>query len=184
MDSLQLLLVLFGRDNKRSKWKMEYEYSIYKIYDSDKKLAGYFFPEYSPLQHQRTRSKQGQQQQEEEQEDKIIERMNRSHGKIIGGNLMVPMLRLNLLDNTEGVDLDYTIEALDVNLDRAKRWKEWLEVNHTEFGISGAAIYTAREDRNMLSIVLGINVEMTLGEKELGIDLTPVLDKLHTDGML
>jgi hypothetical protein len=181
MDSLQLLLVLFGRDNKRSKWKVEYEYSIYKVYDSDKKLAGYFFPHYSSLQHQRTSSKQGQQ---EEEEDKIIERMNKSHGKIRGGNLMVPMLRLNLLDNTEGVDLDYTIEALDVNLQVAKRWKEWLEVNHTEFGISGAAIYTAREDRNMLSIVLGINLEMTLGEKELGIDLTPLLDKLHADGML
>jgi hypothetical protein len=25
---------------------------------------------------------------------------------------------------------------------------------------------------------------MTLGEKELGINLTPLLDKLHTDGML
>jgi hypothetical protein len=183
MDSLQLLLVLFGRDSKKSKWKIEYEYSIYKVYDSDKKLAGYFFPHYSSLQHQRTSSKQ-QQQEEEEEEDKIIERMNKSHGKVKGGNLMVPMLRLNLLENTEGVDLDYTIEALDVNLQRAKTWKEWLETNHTEFGISGAAIYTAREDRNMLSIALGIDLEMTLGEKELGIDLTPLLDKLHTDGML
>ncbi|MFL6338148.1 MAG: hypothetical protein ACJ718_03405, partial [Nitrososphaeraceae archaeon] len=71
MDSLQLLLVLFGRDSKKSKWKIEYEYSIYKVYDSDKKLAGYFFPQYSSLQHQRTSSKQ-QQQQEEEEEDKII----------------------------------------------------------------------------------------------------------------
>jgi hypothetical protein len=178
MDSLQILLVLFGMDNKKSKWKIEYEYSIYKVYDSDKELAGYFFPQYGSLQYQRTSSKQQQ------EEDQIIERMNKAHEKVRGGNLMVPMLRLNLLDNTEGVDLDYTIEALDVNLQRAKTWKEWLEVNHTEFGILGAAIYTAREDRNMLSIVLGINLEMTLGEKELGIDLTPLLDKLHTDGML
>jgi hypothetical protein len=36
----------------------------------------------------------------------------------------------------------------------------------------------------MLSIALGIDLEMTLGEKELGINLTPLLDKLHTDGML
>ena len=110
--------------------------------------------------------------------------MNKSHDKVRGGNLMLPMLRLNLLDNTEGMDLDYTIEAIDANLQRAKTWKEWLELNHKEFGISGAAVYTAREDRNMLSIVLGINLEMTLGEKELEIDLTPLLDKLHTDGML
>lgn len=110
--------------------------------------------------------------------------MNKTHEKIRGGNLMIPMLKLNLLDNTEGMDLDYTIEALDGNLQRAKTWREWLEVNHTDFGISGAAVYTAREDRNMLSIVLGINLEMILGEKELEIDLTPLLDKLHKDGML
>lgn len=180
MDALQILLVLFGRNNKKSKWKVEYDYSIYKVYDLDKKLAGYFFPHYNSLRHQKTSSKL----EEQEEEDKIIEEMNKSHDKVRGGNIMLPMLRLNLLDNTEGMDLDYTIEAIDANLQRAKTWKEWLELNHKEFGISGAAIYTAREDRNMLSIVLGINLEMMLGERELGIYLNPLLDKLHTDGML
>ena len=160
---------------------MEYEYLIYKVYDSDKKLAGYFFPRYNSLRHQKTSSKL---EEDKEEEDKIIEEMNKSHDKVGGGNLMLPMLRLNLLDNTEGMDLDYTIEAIDANLQRAKTWKEWLELNHKEFGISGAAVYTAREDRNMLSIVLGINLEMILGEKELETYLTPILDKLHTDGML
>jgi hypothetical protein len=180
MDSLQILLVLFGRNNKKSKWKVEYDYSIYKVYDLDKKLAGYFFPHYNSLRHQKTSSKL----EAQEEEDKIIEEMNKSHDKVRGGNLMLPMLRLNLLDNTEGMDLDYTIEAIDANLQRAKTWKEWLELNHKEFGISGVAVYTAREDRNMLSIVLGINLEMILGEKELEIYLTPLLDKLHRDGML
>jgi hypothetical protein len=36
----------------------------------------------------------------------------------------------------------------------------------------------------MLSIVLGIDYEMTLGEKKLEIDLTPLLDRLHSDRML
>jgi hypothetical protein len=170
---------LFER-NKKYEWKIEYEYSIYKVYDSNKKLAGYFFPQYGSVQYHS--SEQGNKDQD--QEDKIIDIMNNTHEKIRGGNLMVPMLKLNLLDNTEGMDLDYTIEALDGNLQRAKTWREWLEVNHTDFGISGAAVYTAREDRNMLSIVLGINLEMILGEKELEIDLTPLLDKLHKDGML
>jgi hypothetical protein len=181
MDSLQILLVLFGRNNKKSKWKVEYDYSIYKVYDLDKKLAGYFFPHYNSLRHQKTSSKL---EEQEEDEDKIIEEMNKSHDKVRGGNLMLPMLRLNLLDNTEGMDLDYTIEAIEANLQRSKTWKEWLELNHKEFGISGAAIYTAREDRNMLSIVIGINSEMILGEKELEIYLTPLLDMLHRDGML
>ena len=99
------------------------------------------------MQYESTSNKQ--QEGEGEEEDKFIERMNQAHKKIRGGNLMVPMLRL---DNTEGVDLDYVIEALDINVQRAKTWKEWLELNHKEFGISCATIYTAREDRNMLSI--------------------------------
>ena len=172
---------MFGRDNKKSKWKVEYDYKIYKIYDSDKKLAGYFFPDYTSLQDRKTNNNL---QRQEEDDDKIIERMNKAHDKIMGGNLMVPMLRLSLLDNTEGVDLDYIIEALDINLQRAKTWREWLGANYREFGISTVAVYTAREDRNMLSIVLGINLEMMLGEKELQIYLTPLLDKLHTDEML
>ena len=173
---------MFGRDNKKSRWKVEYDYQIYKVYDLDKKLAGYFFPHYS-LRHQKTSGKfEGQ--EKEEDDDKIIEEMNKSHDRIRGGNLMVPMLKLSLLDNTEGMDLNYTIEALDANLQRAKTWREWLDSNHKEFSISGAAIYTAREDRNMLSIVLGINLEMMLGERELGIYLNPLLDRLHTDGML
>ena len=147
----------------------------------DKKLAGYFFPDYTSLRDQKTNNKL---QTQEEDDDKIIERMNKSHDKIRAGNLMVPMLRLSLLDNTEGMDLGYTIESLDANLQRAKVWKEWLGANYREFGISTVAVYTAREDRNMLSIVLGINLEMMLGEKELEVYLTPLLDKLHTDEML
>ena len=175
---------MFGRNNKKLKWKIEYEYLTYKIYDSDKKLAGYFFPQCSSLLSQDSSSKQQHEGEEEEKEDKIIERMNKAHEKIMGGNLMIPMLRLNLLDNTEGVDLDYIIEALDINLQRAKTWREWLDANHSKFGISGAIVFTAREDRNMLSIALSIDSELTLGEKELGKELTPLLDKLHTDGML
>ena len=180
---------LFGKDNKKSNWKIEYEYLIYKVYDSDKKLAGYFFPQYNSLQYESTSNKQqearvGRDGEGEEEEDEFIERMNKAHKKIRGGNLMVPMLRLYLLDNTEGTNLDYAIEALDANLQRAKTWKEWLEVNRTEFGISCATIFTAREDRNMLSIVLSIDLELTLGEKELERDLTPLLDKMHTDLML
>jgi hypothetical protein len=177
---------LFGRDKKKPNWKMEYVSSIYKVYDLNKKLAGYFFPCYESVRYNQKASSSEQEEDKDpdQEQDKIIERMNKIHVKVRGGNLMVPMLKLNLLDNTEGMDLDYTIEALDENLERAKIWKGWLEVNHSEFGILGAAVYTAREDRNMLSIVLSINLEMMLGEKELETNLIPLLDKLHTDGML
>ncbi|TLY10035.1 MAG: hypothetical protein E6K85_04630 [Thaumarchaeota archaeon] len=52
------------------------------------------------------------------------------------------------------------------------------------FKIVGAAVHTAREDRNMLSIALGIVTKFKLGEKEVRDFLTPLLDRLHEDGLL
>ena len=194
--------MLFNKDNKnkvKSNWKFEYEDTVYKIYDWNKNLAGYFFPKYNLIKeetgarHGNEKAKQQKketeeelkEEEEEEDNDRIIERMNKLHETVKGGNLMVPMLRLNLLDNEEGgIDLKYAIEALGENLQRAKQWTQWLEQNYAEFRIVGSALYTAREDRNMLSIVLDINSDIILGEKEIGLQLVPLLNKMHEDGML
>jgi hypothetical protein len=163
---------LFGIENEKKKWKVEYENTLYKVYDWDKNLAGYFFPKYDLIQP-RTDS-----------HEEIIEKLNKSHGKVIGGNLMIPMIKLNLLDEEEPMDLDYTIGALEENLQRTRVWKQWLQQNYKEFEIIGDAVYTAREDRNMLSIVLRIKSAIILGEKEVSMVLHPLLDKLHEDGLL
>lgn len=180
--------MLFNKSNKNSinkfKWKFEYEDTIYKVYDQNNNLAGYFFPNYHSIEQKRAKNGNDENHQED---DEIIEEMNKLHENVRGGNLMIPMLRLNLLDNEEEkerMNLNYTIEALKENLYRAKQWKQWLEQNTTEFKVVGNAVYTAREDRNMLSLVLGINSDIILGEKEIGVALTPLLDKLHEDGML
>jgi hypothetical protein len=133
------------------------------------------------------RKNQSNEHQQEEEEDEVIEGMNKLHENVVGGNLMIPMLKLNLLDIEEGkakMNLNYTIDALEENLHRAKQWKQWLEQNSAEFKVIGNAVYTAREDRNMLSLVLGIDSNIILGEKEIGLVLIPLLDKLHKDGML
>ena len=153
---------------------MEYEDTIYKIYDWDKNLAGYFFPNYDLLEAPKDSAS----------EEEIIEKLNKSHEKVKGGNLMIPMIKLNLFDKEEIIDLDYTIGALEENLQRTRVWKQWLQQNHKEFEIIGNAVYTAREDRNMLSIVLRMESVITLGEKEVSIVLTPLLDQLHEDGLL
>ena len=153
---------------------MEYEDTIYKVYDWDKNLAGYFFPKYDLIQPPEDSSI----------EEEFIEKLNKSHEKVIGGDLMIPMIKLNLFDKEEAVDLDYTIGSLEENLQRTRVWKQWLRQNHKEFKIIGDAVYTAREDRNILSIVLGISSDMILGEKELGNYLRPLLDRLHQDELI
>jgi hypothetical protein len=158
----------------KERWKMEYEDTLYKVYDWDKNLAGYFFPKYDLIQPSEDSS----------YEEEIIEKLNKSHEKVIGGDLMIPMIKLNLFDKEEAIDLDYAIGSLEENLQRTRAWKQWLQQNHKEFEIIGDAVYTAREDRNMLSIVLRIESAITLGEKQVIMVLGPLLDRLHEDGLL
>lgn len=162
---------MYGSQNKKSKWKMEYEDTIYKIYDWNKNLAAYFFPNYNLVETS-------------ENEDEIIEKLNQSHQNVRGGNVLFPLIKLNLLDKEERIDLDYTIDALEQNLQRTKVWREWLLQNDRKFAITGNAVFTSREDREMLSIVLVIDSNIVLGEKETLVALTPLLDELHEATLL
>jgi len=150
---------------------MEYEDTIYKIYDWSKNLTAYFFPNYNLVE-------------DTENEDEIIEKLNQSHQNVRGGNILFPLIKLNLLDKEERIDLDYTIVALEQNLKRTKVWREWLLQNDRKFAISGNAVFTSREDREMLSIALVIDSNIILGEKETLVALTPLLDELHEATLL
>jgi hypothetical protein len=162
---------MFGKGNKKSKWKIEYEDTIYKIYDWNGNLAAYFFPNYEL-------------EETKEDEDEIIEKLNQSHQSVQGGNILLPLVKLNLLDKEEGIDLDYAISALEQSLQRVKVWKQWLLQNGSQFEINGNAIFTSREDREMLSIGLRIKKDIILGEKEILGALIPLLDELHEAGLL
>jgi hypothetical protein len=165
-------LHLFGkRGNNSNKWKAEYDDRLYKIYDWGGNLAGYMFPAYRDIEHK-------------EDDEEIIAELNRIHAQVTQGTLLLPMVKLNLLDNSEGMDMDYVISSLEANTERTNRWKKWLHDNAEPFSIAGSAVYTAREDRNMLSIALGIVATFSLGEKEVRDFLSPLLDKLHADGLL
>jgi hypothetical protein len=159
---------LFG---KKSNWKAEYEDTLYKIYDWDGNLAGYFFPHYGDLAPK-------------DQEDEIMEEMNKAHSQVPEATLLLPMIKLGLLDKQDGMDLDFVISSLETNAQRAEAWRMWLSANAKTFGIFGAQSHTAREDRNMLSIALGIQSSFTLSEKDVAEALFPLLDKLHSDGLL
>ena len=176
---------MFGRGNRDNPlWKLEYIDTVYKIYDWDKNLTGYFFPNYDIDVEDHKDKDKDKFQDDHEVEDKIIEQMNKEKQSVKGGNVMLPMVKLQLLDNAEGIYLDYVINSLEQNAQRTRKWKQWINDNHLEFKIFGSSIYTAREDRNMLSIVLGIGSNIILWEKEIGINLRPLLDKLHQDELI
>jgi hypothetical protein len=86
-------------------------------------------------------------------EYEVIEKLNKSH---VRGDLMIPILKMNLFDNNKAMNLDYTIGALEGNVKESKTWKQWLQQNRRSFGITSAIIYTVKEYMNMLSVVLVI----------------------------
>jgi hypothetical protein len=161
---------VFGKGGS-AKWKAEYDNMLYKIYDRGGNLAGYLFPEYGS-------------KESEEEDEEIIDELNRIHAQVPEGTLLLPMVKLNLLDNNKGMGIDYVISLLEANIERTNRWKKWLYDNAKPFNIVGSAVYTAREDRNMLSIALGIVKTFRLDEKEVRDFLSPLLDKLHEDRLL
>lgn len=162
---------MFSKENKKSKWKMDYDDTIYKIYDWNGNLAAYFFPNYEL-------------EETADDEDEIIEKLNKEHQSVRGGNLLFPMAKLNVLDKEEALSLDYTILALEQCLGRIKVWKDWILENHGKFEITGDGVHTSREDREMLSIALGLDSNIILGEKQILVTLTPLLDELYEVGLL
>jgi hypothetical protein len=106
--------VLFSKKNQSNKqWKLEYIDTVYKIYDRDKNLAGYFFPNYETMDEKEEAVKNSKEAYDFEEETAIIDEMNKENQRVIGGNLMVPMIKLHLLDNQEGISLEFAINALE-----------------------------------------------------------------------
>lgn len=159
-------------DKKRRKnWKGEYEDTIYKIYDWDNNLAGYFYPIYNIPRVS------------DVEEEEIIVRMNENKAKVRGGHLMVPFLKLELLD-IETLKVDEVIYRLQTNIQRAMKWKKWIEDNKHKFNLDESLVCTSREDRNLLAVLFVIHKEIILDEKVLVKEITPLLDQLHMDELL
>ena len=155
----------------RKNWKGEYEDTIYKIYDWDNNLAGYFYPTYNI------------QRISEMEEEETIVKMNENKDKVQGGHLMVPFLKLDLLD-IDTLNIDEVIYRLQTNIQRALIWKKWIEDNKYKFNLVESLVCTSREDRNLLAVLFMINKEIILDEKVLVKEISPILDQLHIDQLL
>jgi hypothetical protein len=159
------------RKKEKTKWTCEYDDTVYKIYDWDNNLAGYFYPLYN------IRGKN------EIEEEEIIVKMNEKKEKIDGAHLMIPFLKLNILD-IDYLTIDETISNLQNSTQRALLWKKWIEDNKYKFNLSKSLICTSREDRNLLAVLFEINKEIVLDEKIIIMEITPLLNQLHIDELL
>ena len=117
------------------------------------------------------------------EEEEIIVKMNEKKEKIHGGHLMVPFLKLDLLD-IDYLNIDDTISRLQNSIQRALIWQKWIENNKTKFNLTQSLVCTSREDRNLLAVLFKLNTEVVLDEKVIVKEITPLLDQLHMDELL
>ncbi|HZD34549.1 MAG TPA: hypothetical protein VE130_05045 [Nitrososphaeraceae archaeon] len=169
------------RDKNSRKWTLEYDETIYKIYDRNNDLAGYFLPDYGFVDNQITSNGND----EEKDEWIIIEEMNKEHKEVPGGEVVLPLVKLDLLDiEDEHVDLDFAYGKMEEHLKRIDSWLMWMRSHSDRHNIINNWIYTSREDRNMLCIVLQLNSRFVLHKQDIILKLKPILDSLSEWGLL
>ncbi len=150
-------------------WKLEHDEDYFRIYDSKKMIAGYFDPDYGDIYPK-------------ENSEEIISAMLKNHDKILGGVIMVPLVKFRLFDT----DLDTSIFEVEKNVIRVtshiQKWKDFLsQTNRTAHSVR-----ISHTDQDMLTITFQIKFSKPtpLEEKQLIKEIFPTLDLLQKSNLL
>ena len=132
-------------------------------------IAGYFDPNYGDVFPK-------------ENSEEIISSMLKNHDKILGGILMVPLVKFGLFDT----DLDTDISNVEQNVIRVnehlQKWKHFLyETNHQKHSIR-----ISHTDQDMLTITFEVKFSKPtpLEKKHLQEELFATLDLLQKSNLL
>jgi hypothetical protein len=150
-------------------WKLDLDEEYFRIYDSNKLVAGYFDPDYGDIYPK-------------ENSEEIISQMLKNHDKIIGGFIMVPMVKFGLFDTDLETDIDTVETQVTSVLDRLSKWKEFFSKNNLKIHY----VRISHTDQDMLTITfpLKFSKPTPLDKKEMIIEITPTLDVLQKLGLL
>ena len=150
-------------------WKLEFDEGFFRIYDSKKMIAGYFDPDYGDVYPK-------------ENSEEIISLMLKNHDKILGGLMMVPLVKFKLFDT----DLNTSIFEVEQNVIRVsghiQKWKSFLsQTNHTTHSVR-----ISHSDQDMLTITFHIKFSKPtpLEKIKLMEEIFPTLDLLQRSDLL
>ncbi|MGY5150559.1 MAG: hypothetical protein ACW9W3_10920 [Candidatus Nitrosopumilus sp. bin_68KS] len=145
-------------------WKLESDEDFFRIYDSKKMVAGYFDPDYGHIFPK-------------ENSEEIISSMLKNNDKILGGVMMVPLVKFGLFDT----DLDTDISKVEQNVIRVnehlQKWKNFLSQTNRE----KHSIRISHTDQDMLTITFEVKFSKPtpLEKKHLLEELYTTLDLLQ-----
>lgn len=150
-------------------WKLDLDEEYFRIYDSNKLIAGYFDPDYGDLFPK-------------ENSVEIISQMLKNHDKITGGFIMVPMVKFGLFDTDLETDINTIENQVILVQDRLKRWRKFLSKQNLQIHY----VRISHTDQDMLTITFPIKFSKLtpLDKKEIIIEIVPTLDLLQKLNLL
>ncbi len=150
-------------------WKLDLDEGYFRIFDSKKLVAGYFDPDYGEIYPK-------------ENSEEIILSMLKNHDKILGGVIMVPLVKFRLFDT----DLDTSLSEVEQNVNRVsahlQKWKNFLSQTNRHVH----SIRISHTDQDMLTITFKIKFSKptSLEKIELMGEIFPTLDLLQKSGLV
>lgn len=145
-------------------WKLDPDEEYFRIYDSKKLIAGYFDPDYGDIFPK-------------ENSEQIISLMQKNHDLILGGMLMIPLVKFRLFDT----DLDTVLSKVQENVSRVsehlQKWNKFILDTKIQFH----SIRISHTDQDMLTITFPIifSKPTPLEKKQLALELSLTLDLLQ-----
>ena len=150
-------------------WKLEFEEGYFRIYDSKKLIAGYFDPDYGNLSEVKN------------PEDIILSKI-KNHDKVLGGMMMIPLVKFKLFDT----DLNTILSEVKQNISRVslhlEKWGVFLsEINNTSHFIG-----ISHTDQDMLTVTFPVifSKPTILEKSDLLEEIYPVLNLLQKSELL
>jgi|TARA_B100000959_G_scaffold35642_1_gene34105 hypothetical protein len=150
-------------------WKLDYEEEYFRIFDSKKLIAGYFDPDYGDIFPK-------------ENSEQIISLMQKNHDPILGGMLLIPLVKFRLFDT----DLDTVLSNVQENISRVsehlQKWNNFIINTKVQFH----SIRISHTDQDMLTITFPIKFSkpIPLEKKQLMLEISPILNLLQTSDLL
>jgi hypothetical protein len=150
-------------------WKLEFEDGYFRLFDPKKLVAGYFDPDYGDLSKVKN------------PEDIILSKI-KNHDKVLGGMIMIPLVKFKLFDT----DLNTSLPELKQNLSRVsnhlEKWGKFLsEINNISHFIG-----ISHTDQDMLTMTFPVTFSKpTILEKSnLLEEIYPILNLLEKAELL
>ena len=150
-------------------WKIESDEEYYRIFDSKKLIAGYFDPDYGDIFPKDNASE-------------IILSMQKNHDPILGGMLMIPMVKFRLFDTDLNTDISYVEQNVSRVSEHLIKWKDFLSKINSKMH----SIHISHTDQDMLTITFPLifSKPIPLEKQQLLQEISSTLDLLKTSDLL